>query len=268
MNPLYVETRSVLIDKIVKAYELDTKDIADAVELYYDAQKLRIMHANKERTEGPGELVSWFAYWLELGEHLIAKKLEQWLTSEKSPEEARWAYSQIGIGPIIAAGLAAHIDVSKAETISAIWRFAGLAPGFDRKTKGQTLPYNAHLKVLTWKAGESFCKVSGKDNATYGQLYSQFKTEEIRRNEAGLYAEAAARELASKTFKKEDSVTKKRLLAGKLADAHLHARAKRRAVKIFLSHYWVVGRQARKLPVSEPYAIQILGHSGKSEAVA
>jgi hypothetical protein len=256
------ETRNVLIDKIIKAYELETKDVADAVELYYDAQKLRIIHANKERTEGPGELVSWFAYWLELGEKVIQSKLKGWVEGPESSAEAKWSYSQIGIGPVIASGLAAHIDIEKAQSISAVWKFSGQAPGFDRKQKGTKLPYNARLKTLCWKLGESFVKVSGKEGATYGQLYAQFKLEEIARNETGKYKDAAARELASKKFKAEDSVTKKRLLAGMLSDAHLHSRAKRRAVKIFLSHYWTMGRQARGLPIRDPYSKGIQGHDG------
>ena len=262
------ETRNVLIDKIIKTYELNAKDIADVVELYYDAQELRIKHANRERAEGPGELVSWIAYWLELGEKVVTSKLKNWIESTQSPAEAKWAYDQIGIGPIIAAGLSAHIDVAKADSISAVWKFAGQAPGFDRRTKGMKLPYNSRLKVLCWKMGESFVKVSGKENATYGQLYSQFKTEEIRRNEAGLYTPAAAHELTSKKFKAEDSITKKRLLAGMLSDAHLHARAKRRVCKIFLAHFWTIGREARGLSIREPYAIAILGHDGKIQAIA
>jgi hypothetical protein len=261
-NAHYTDTKNVLIDKIIKTYELDTKDVRDVVELYYDAQELRIKHANRERTEGPGELVSWLAYWLELGEKVIAGKLRNWVVSKNSPPEAKWAYDQIGIGPIIAAGLAAHIDVSKADSISALWKFAGQAPGFDRRIKGTKLPYNARLKVLCWKAGESFVKISGKEGATYGKLYTEFKAEEIRRNETGLYAGAAARELASKKFKKEDSATKQRLLAGKLSDAHLRARAKRRAVKIFLSHFWTVARQSAGLPIRAPYAQQVLSHDG------
>jgi hypothetical protein len=170
MNANYAQTRNALVDQIIKTYELDTKDIADVVELYYDAQELRIKHANRERTEGPGQLVSWLAYWLELGEKIIAGKLQGWVESSKSPPETKWAYGQTGIGPVIAAGLAAHIDVTKADSISAVWKFAGLAPGFDHRVKGQKLPYNSRLKVLTWKAGESFVKVSGKDSATYGKL--------------------------------------------------------------------------------------------------
>jgi hypothetical protein len=278
MDKLTKEIRNALIDKIIQSHELSSTEIADTVALYYDAQELRIGWANKRRTEHPEEpapeevkteeqaetlpMRSWFHYFLNAGERVIYGKLTDWIESEDAPAEAKWAYSQIGIGPIIAAGLAAHIDVSKAEHVSSLWKFAGLAPGFDRRQKGVKLPYNARLKVLCFKLGESFVKVSGKDGATYGHLYAQFKKEEINRNESGFYKESASRELASKTFK-NDNATKKRLMEGKLSDAHLHARAKRRTVKIFLSHLWVKAREASGLPVSEPYSIAILKHDGK-----
>jgi hypothetical protein len=255
------ETRNILIDKILKAYEVETNDVADYVEIFYDCQRLRIQHANKVRTEGVGPLKSWFAFWLKLGESVIASKLDNWVRSARSPEEAKWSYSQVGIGPIIAAGLAAHIDPAKAQTPSSIWKFAGLAPGSDRRVKGQKLPYNSRLKVLCWKLGESFVKVSGKEGATYGHLYADFKAQEIKRNEEGFYKEAAAKELANKKFR-DDTATRKRLQGGMLSDGHLHARAKRRTVKLFLSHYYVKAREARGLEISRPYAETILNHSG------
>jgi hypothetical protein len=259
-------TRRELIDRLIKAYELEAKDVADAVEIYYDAQKLRIAHANKDRAEGPGELVTWLAFWLDLGESVIKGKLTNWVEGPDSPAEAKWAYDQIGIGPVLAAGLAAHIDPEKARTPSSIWKFAGLAPGFDRRVKGTKLPYNARLKTLVWKVGESFVKVSGKEGATYGHLYAQFKAEEVRDNEAGKNAAQAKHELATKKFKKEECVTVERLKEGKLSDDHIHQRAKRKAVKIFLSHYYVKGREARGLPVSKPYSIDIQGHDGEIAA--
>jgi hypothetical protein len=263
MKSLISETRSELVTKIIRTLALKSHEIAEMVELYYDVQGLRIAHANKDRTEPPSELAQWLDFWDHVGETVIQGALKRWLESSESPPEAKWAFDQIGIGPVLASGLSAHIDVAKANSVSSIWKFAGLAPGFDRKVKGTKLPYNARLKTLCWKLGESFVKVSGKEGATYGHLYSEFKAEEIRRNEAGAYKQAAARELTAKKFKVEDSVTKKRLLAGMLSDAHLHARAKRRAVKIFLSHYYVQGRQGRGLPVRDPYPIGILGHDGK-----
>jgi hypothetical protein len=256
------EIREAFKSELIADLQLKNEQVSEAVELYYESQSLRIRFANKERSEGRGELTDWFNYWLEIGEKTMYGKLQEWVESERSSEEAKWAYSQVGIGPVIAAGLAAHVDVTKADTVSAVWKFAGLAPGFDRRVKGTKLPYNGRLKVLCWKAGDSFVKVSGKEGATYGKLYSEFKAEEIRKNEAGLYKEAAARELATKRFKQEDSLTKQRLKEGKLSDAHLHARAKRKAVKLFLSHYYVIGRKARGLVVRPPYSKTNLGHDG------
>jgi hypothetical protein len=208
MKELISESRSELIQKIIRTVNLKASDIAEMCELFYDTQNLRIAHANKERTEPPSELVEWLEFWMRAGESVIQGKLKAWVEGDDSPPETKWAYDQIGIGPVIASGLSAHIDLAKANTISSVWKFAGMAPGFDRKQKGVKLPYNARLKTLCWKIGESFVKVSGKEDATYGQLYLQFKAEEVRSNEGGLYQEAAKRELEKKKFKAEDSVTK------------------------------------------------------------
>lgn len=264
MKEVIKETESVLIDKIIKTYELKKEQIAEGVELYYDSQKLRIMHANKLRSEGESELATWFFKWLGLGEKVLHKKLENWVKGPESSEETKWALSQDGIGPIIAAGLAAHIDVERARTVSSLWRFAGLDPTADKKVKGKKLQYNARLKTLCYKLGESFVKVSAKEGARYGILYAEFKREELERNESGRYALAAQRELAAKNFKKPE--IKKLLESGKLPDGHLHSRAKRRAVKIFLQHYWLKAREARGLEINEPYAMGILKHSGQIKA--
>lgn len=264
MKEAIKETESILLDKLLKDYELTSDLVAETVELYYDAQKLRIMHENKERSEGDSELKEWFNKWLHLGEKVLTQKLTKWVNGPLSGAEAKWAIDQYGIGPIIAAGLAAHIDPVKANSVSAVWKFAGLAPGADRKVKGVKLPYNARLKTLCWKLGESFVKVSGKDGATYGKLYAEFKHDEQKRNIMGKYIEAAARELATKKI--TDKATKAILESGKLTDGHLHSRAKRRTVKIFLQHYWVIARKSRNLPVNAPYVQAILGHKDIIEA--
>ena len=261
-TPQETKKKLVLLDRMLADYKLSTEDIPDAVELYYDAQRLRILHYNKDRTEDDrAQMRRWFNSWLETGEKLLKRKIEDWLGSEEAPLESKWAYDQDGIGPVLASGLSAYIDVTKAPTVSSLWKFAGLAPGSDRRVKGKKLPYCARLKVLCFKLGESFVKISGKEGATYGRLYAEFKQQEVRRNEEGKYAAVAVDELRSKNFR-DDTVTKTRLLSGKLSDAHLHARAKRRVVKIFLQHFWQTAREARNLTVNAPYAGQILGHTG------
>lgn len=170
-----------------------------------------------------------------------------------------WLRSHKGIGPVIAAGLMAHIDINKAETVSHIWRYAGLDPT-SKWEKGEKRPWNASLKTLCWKIGESFVKVSGMEDAYYGHLYAEAKEREVKRNDAGLNAEAAAKILESKKWR-GDTVAKAAYEQGKLPPAHVHARAKRWAVKQFLSDMHKAWREMEGLPVREPYPVAHMGHA-------
>jgi hypothetical protein len=171
-----------------------------------------------------------------------------------------WLMGVHGIGPVISAGLLAHIDINKAVTVGHIWRFAGLDPTvrWEKKTKR---PWNAQLKVLTWKAGESFVKFSGSDECFYGKIWRKQKDEYIRRNDAGLYAARAAEILATKKLGK-DTDAFAHYSAGRLPPAHVHAMARRYAVKLFLSH--LHGEMYRRILKTEPplpYPIAHLGHA-------
>lgn len=159
---------------------------------------------------------------------------------------------------MIAAGLLAHIDITKAPTVGHIWRFAGLDPTVTW-AKGQKRPWNASLKVLAWKIGESFVKVSGHDSDFYGHLYLERKAREQAKNEAGAYAEQAAAMLTKKRFRDETGA-KKAYESGKLPPGHIHARAKRWAVKLFLSHWHHVAYESHygTLP-PKPYILTIEG---------
>jgi len=70
--------------------------------------------------------------------------LLEWLTDDMGQREQRikaylgyyaatkpvgqWSMSIYGIGPVIAAGLLAHIDIRRAPTVGHVWRFAGQDP--------------------------------------------------------------------------------------------------------------------------------------------
>ena len=170
-----------------------------------------------------------------------------------------WARAQVGIGPVIAAGLLAHINIEKATTAGAIWRFAGLDPTTEWK-KGKKRPWNASLKALCWKAGESFVKTCNREDAFYGQLYKARKEIEAKKNEAGDFAEQAA-EGAARVGKTTEAY--KAYSVGKLPDGHIHARAKRWAVKRFLADYQTVGffLQHSKLPPLPYPFVQMEGHT-------
>ena len=110
--------------------------------------------------------------------------------------------------------------------------------------KGEKRPWNAKLKTLCWKIGESFVKVSGRDNDIYGHVYTERKALEIQRNDAGEYSEQAAAALAHKRYGQE-TIARAWYEQGKLPPAHIHARAKRYAVKLYLAHWQHVAYEAQ-----------------------
>ena len=192
----------------------------------------------------------------------IQKMLGLWA---KQWTVGRWLQAQCGIGPVISAGLLAELDIRVARTVGQFWSFAGLNPD---KTwdKGAKRPWNARLKTLAaFKLGECFVKTVNSPNSYYGKLYRERKTSETAQNLQGKFSQQAQNELDRKKFDKQTDaylwlsgcltqaaaeqvlgrnvVGAARSLAGApgsgiqmLPPAHTHARARRYAVKIFLSH--------------------------------
>jgi hypothetical protein len=235
------------------------------VDLYYVIQEYRKSTGNQIRSLGeaePGELIRGVFGSMEKVENRIKKGLDYYTDAHPMGE---WCKAIVGIGPVISAGLLAHIDLTKCKTAGSIWRFAGLDPT-SKWAKGQKRPWNASLKRLCWIIGESFVKVSGNPKSLYGRLYLQRKALEIQHNDAGDYQGQAAAKLRDfKIDKKTEAY--KHYSDGKLPPAHIHERAKRWAVKLFLSHYFEEG--CRKVLGKEPpivYSIEMLGHLHYIEA--
>jgi len=165
-----------------------------------------------------------------------------WLTSIKG----------LGVGSL-AAQLLAQIDYpapfpgsypDHCATISKLWRYAGWAVidgKIDRPTLGKCLPYNRKLKSCCWLIVDQFIK---QQTPVYVDIY---------------YAEKERqRRLHPERIKVDGK--------WKFNDGHIHNRAIRKTAKIFLSHLWVKWREFEGLPVSEPYAQAILGHTNIVEA--
>jgi hypothetical protein len=104
-------------------------------------------------------------------------------------------------------------------------------------------------------------KFSGNEDCHYGQVYRQRKAYEVARNERGDNAEAAARIMTKKRFG-ADTEAIKHLKAGRLPPAQIDGRARRYAVKLFLSHLHLVWHFAEfgKLP-PKPYALGHMDHA-------
>jgi hypothetical protein len=268
------------------------------VDIYYQMQDQRIRinnqvaglerDATKTGNEAePHDALSWLMAQFGTLEQQVAKLLTIYV--EFHP--MAWFFERtVGIGPILAAGLLAHIDIKKAPTAGHIWAFAGLDPTttWEKKTKR---PFNADLKKLCWKIGDSFVKTSGHTHGVYGRLYRERKAEEWRRNTAGAFSTQARAKLDSTRIGKDTDAfawysgacsaakTMALLEAGKtltvaacaakgeagtpmLPPAHIDMRARRYAVKMFLSHlqecWW---RQEYDQDPPAPYALAQAGHA-------
>jgi hypothetical protein len=256
------------IRKLTKDEKAAAKVIARSearflVDAYYTMQNNRIRADGQVRSMAkdgePHAVLQWLANMNRTLEEQVRIALDAYSMSSKPGE---WLRSQHGIGPVIAAGLLAHLDITKAQTAGAFWSFAGLDPRAEWKS-GEKRPWNADLKVLCWKMGESFVKVSNNEKAFYGRIYKERKAQETERNEAGLYAEQAKAKLAKFKIGK-DTDAYAAYIQGKLPPAHIHARATRYAVKLLLAHlHEVLYRDHYGTEPPLPYAIAFLNHAHK-----
>lgn len=241
------------------AVNFDRSSVRELVATYYRIQEDRIALASQARelqkSNSPYELVEYLSHQLSYMEDSLKGPLK---TFAESYAVGNWALSQYGIGPVITSGLIAHIDIDKAATAGSVWRYAGLDPTM-KWEKGELRPFNAELKVLSWKIGQSFMKFSGRDQCFYGKLYLQDKKRRVELNENGAYAERAKEILASKNWKANKS--SETLKSGKLPAAQIDAQARRFAVKIFLSHFHSVWYEDHyNKPAPRPYTISHMDH--------
>lgn len=252
-------------DILKAAKDLSDQEVRFLVDYYYIMQEDRKRSFNQERAlEASGEpnhIITWLAGNSTQLEGTIKKALEKY--TDNHPV-GKWLKGIYGVGAIIAAGMISHIDITKAPTAGHIWAYAGLDPT-KKWEKGEVRPWNANLKALCWKTGECFVKFSGKEQCVYGKLYKEKKEWYTKKNEEGGFKEVA---LKRKDTVKKNTDAYKWYAEGKLPPAHIHAMARRFAVKIFLSHLHEVWYKHHfKVDPPAPYPIAILGHAHKIEPI-
>lgn len=262
-----------LLDRLNKdlktaATTLTQNEVRLLVDLYYQVQDLRIATANIVRSQ-PGEpnaLSEWIFKNFKIIEKDIAAAMGAFAAHYKV---GQWLQSIYGIGPIISAGLLAHLDVKKADTPGNFLSFAGMIdPKRQPWEKKQKRPWNAKLKTLvTVRMGETFVKFSGQDKCVYGKLYAKKKRSLINQNANGEFSKHAlerSKDVDKKTIayqwysgqypgsrmggdfflltlpQRESLMKKCRVEEGAgtpmLPPAHVHARARRYVAQMVLSH--------------------------------
>ena len=301
------------------ARNLTTNEARYLVDYYYKLQDDRVRSAAQVRSSEEDESVTWIRYvfgHLSALESRIKSALGIYASGQPLGE---WSQSITGIGPVISAGLLAHIDIARTPHAGALWRLAGLDPtsewlGKDaaKKTvndvmgKGKEIttekllligekahrnprllremaltysnadektltkanlikavarrPWNAKLKVLTWKTGESFVKQQNSAGGEfYGGFYLERRAMEEAANDDGSYKEQA---LAKAETVGRSTEAYKHYSVGRFPPGHIYARAKRWVVKLFLSHYHHVGYEIlHGKPPDRPWIITHGGHS-------
>lgn len=256
--------RLLRIDLRDAAQHLSSAEVRYLVDTYYQLQEFRKASVNQaSHVEEPNILFTWFGDELKALENEIKRAMFQYAGSNAI---GAWTLAIKGLGGgVLAAGLLAYIDPERItktsfNTAGKIHQYSGLNPD-QKKVKGKKINWNPRMKLLCWKIGECLIKQCNRDDSFYGPLYKKRKEYEQARSDNGDLAEDAARILTEKNWDKTTDAYKA-YIQGKFPPAHIHAKARRWLVKLFLSHwqeiaYWVqVGERA-----PQPYAMAQLGHA-------
>lgn len=169
-----------------------------------------------------------------------------------------WLKHVVGIGPALSAALVSNIgSVDKFATISALWAYSGLdvRDGQARKRRrGEKANWNADLRMLVaFKIPTQFIKAT----SSFGrQLYDQYKA----------FYEATHDQKCPTWSHPDAKVNKagtKATVNGKGCSrkGHVNNMAMRKVGKMFLSCLWLAWRELDGLPVTEPYATKLPGHT-------
>jgi hypothetical protein len=245
-------------EAILSAANLTEAEARFIVTDYYTSQEARkradmqYRHIGEESAKETGAALRYMATAFTEIEATMLKALERFACQRPA---GLWMMVQHGVGPVIAAGMLAHLDITKAPTAGHFWRFSGQDPSCQWK-KGEKRPFNAAMKQLCYHFGLSVKRASKSPKCFYGAIYRSRKKFLVKRNEAGYNAERA------KTFHTTSDQWRKTLAAGKLPDGNIDSQACNFAAKIFLSHLHAIMFWDRfgKIP-PKPFAVAILGHA-------
>lgn len=265
MSDLLQSVERMKRDIRAAAGQLSAQEARYLVDAYYQMQEDRIRAAHRVRALAdsgePNLVVQWLQTQSDVLEQQIKGALDKYSLSHPV---GRWMRSVKGVGPVIAAGFLANINIERSTTVGRLWKYCGVAPG-QRRKRGEKTDFNPSLKRLCFLTGECFKRLQSDDpKAYYRHVYDARKAYETEKNARGDYAEQAATSLAEKKFGAETQA-KAWYDQGMLPPARIDLRSCRYATKLFLSHMHEVwwrheyGTDPAK-PYPLPYAIAHLGH--------
>jgi hypothetical protein len=187
------------------AAELTREDVRALVDLFYDQQSQRIRINNQikaaSKEKRSHDLLDWALRNQKLYEANCQAMLSTW--GMEYPVVSEWAKKIYGVGPIICAGMLAHLNEVPPQTAGHWWSFAGIIPGL-KKEKGKRRPWNATLKTLLWKFATVQVRLYSRnpENCHYGALYYTRKAYEQGENLSGALSPQAVLALSEKNYSK------------------------------------------------------------------
>ena len=201
------------------------------------ACQVHLAHLDKQEREDP--LAQRCLIHLEAAEEEIEAEMRQWCRTQ--PVWEAWGSKVKGCGPMVLGAVMSRVDIKRVNTVSAMWAHFGFAPG-QHRVKGEKLTYDAIGKTWCWRMGKQLMMANGIFKAVYDKR---------RAYEEG---QAVVRGQLVVTAKKGKEVKE-----NEITTLHVHNRAERYMIKMFLACLWLVWRGTEGLPVVSPY---ILGRPG------
>ncbi|MEK7555259.1 MAG: hypothetical protein AAB516_00330 [Patescibacteria group bacterium] len=172
----------------------------------------------------------------------------------KSHPAYPWFSRVKGVGKENIGKVIGLVDIEKANTISALWKFAGYHVDNGKAPKrvkgGGKLGYNSQLRSMCWRLASSLLKGQGKFYKYYlvekGKYQSRFISQGMKI--------VPASQLSRNNGKKQET-------EGKISEGHIHNMALRKMIKLFLACLWLEWRKAEGLSTRSPYSHEYQGHT-------
>jgi hypothetical protein len=269
--------------KAARTPEQDRAALRRKVRIFYDLQRLRMQTAGRtleratdiELHDADVAILDARAANLQEAEEEALKDVAAHLATMPSfvkilAEKPKWK----GVGPTLAGVMLSEIDITRCDTVSALWRYAGLAPQSARRCK------KCQDTVVLAPKTEGLYKhqYNRKDKCPSGNTLSEDLTyesaaaEKPTKGEKLHYNSFLKMKLvgvmgpcllkANSPWRKFYDDYKHRLQsAGKgMSDGHRNSMANRYMVKMLLQELWIQWRTLEGLPIRESYQEQYLEH--------
>lgn len=281
--------------KAKRTPEQDRAALRRKVRIFYDLQRLRMQTAGRtldratdiELHPADINILDARAANLQEAEDEALKDVAAHLATMPAymkilAEKPKWK----GIGPTLAGVLLSEIDIVRCETVSALWRYAGLAPQPARRCKecqDTVVPttgkkyrhaYKRKVKCKTIVSVSSGIAVKATvlDALDISKTYESAAAERPTKGEKLHYNSFLKTKLvgvmgpcllkADSPWRKFYDDYKHRLKSANkgMNDGHQNAMANRYMVKMLLQEFWIQWRTLEGLPVRESYQEQYLEH--------